>query len=71
MDAIATKIPQAIVAGDVKSLRRRMLLNNIRLGAQVVYFDIQNVKGQWYAWYFDDATNVINEAETTQIKRVK
>jgi hypothetical protein len=58
-EASSARIPNYVAAGDVKTLRRLMLLNNSRLGSEVHYFDIQNVKGTWYAWFYEDAMNMI------------
>jgi hypothetical protein len=62
--ASAARIPNFVVAGDVKSLRRAMLLNNAKLGSEVVYFDIQFAQGKWYAWFFEDMMNALADEAT-------
>ena len=47
------ELPNCIKAKSVRRLRFLMLKNNIRLSATINYFDIQHVKGEWYAWYFE------------------
>jgi hypothetical protein len=49
-----------------------MILNNSRLGAEVLYSDIQNVGGKWYAWYYEDLKDSeLMAAASDKIKRVK
>lgn len=42
-----------------------MFLNNIKKGMFYKYFDIQFVKGKWYAFYFEkiDTNNAVNIME--------
>lgn len=51
----STVIPNALVAKDVKTLRRLMLATNGRLSAFLKY-DIMWVESEkkWYAWYYED-----------------
>lgn len=52
-------------------LRRAMLLNNAKRGAQFQYFDIQQatVKGKsvWVAWFYDGINNqALKDLETEE-----
>ena len=47
------ELPNFIKAKSPKRLRFLMLQNNLRLRSTIQYFDIQFVKGEWYAWYFE------------------
>jgi len=47
------ELPNCLKSGSVKSLRLKMIKNQIRLAATVRYFDIQFVNGFWYAWYYE------------------
>lgn len=47
------ELPNFIRSKSPRGLRLLMLKNNIKLSATVRYFDIQFVKGSWYAWYFE------------------
>jgi hypothetical protein len=38
-----------------------MLLNNIRLGQEVQYQDIQFSSGKWYAWFYEDASSLVSD----------
>jgi hypothetical protein len=44
-------LPNYLRARSPQGLRRLMLLNNIKRGLQVSYFNIQFVNGYWFAWY--------------------
>ena len=66
-----TSIPNYLVAGDLKTLRRLMLLNNAKLNAHVQYFDIQNVGGKWYAFYYDFGKTILDEVQLSELKAVK
>lgn len=68
----SSRIPNFLVAGGPQDLRRLMILNNSRLGAEVLYSDIQNVGGKWYAWYYEDLKDSeLMAAASDKIKRVK
>lgn len=45
------RIPHFISASSPRELMRRMLLQNVADGFEYRYFDIQNVNGEWVAWY--------------------
>ena len=45
-------IPNYIKAKSEKRLRLLMLASNLKDGITYKYFDIQYVKGSWYAWYY-------------------
>ena len=47
------EIPNFIKARNPKRLRVFMINNNIRLRSTVNYFNIQFVKNEWYAWYYE------------------
>lgn len=47
-------VPVSITAKTEKELTLKMLKNNTIFSCQFIYFDIQFVKGQWVAWYFND-----------------
>lgn len=49
-----TRIPSYISARSPLALRRLMLANNVKLGGEVKYFDIQFVDGRWWAWFYID-----------------
>lgn len=64
-------IPNYITAGSLMGLRRAMLLNNAKRGAQFQYFDIQQatVKGKsvWVAWFYDGINNqALKDLETEE-----
>ena len=48
------RIPKYITASSPKGLQRLMLLLQSRLGYGVHFFDIQFVKKEWIAWYYDN-----------------
>jgi len=52
-----TRIPSFISARSPLALRRLMLANNVKLGGEVKYFDIQFVEGKWWAWFYIDIEN--------------
>lgn len=47
-------IPNFIKAKSPRGLRSLMIRNNTKRGKFFDYFDIQFVKGSWFAWYYDD-----------------
>lgn len=47
-------IPNFVVASSPQELRRLMYLKNIQNSTWHKYFDIQNVDGKWYAWFFEE-----------------
>jgi hypothetical protein len=53
--------PNFIKAGSLIGLRRLMLLNNLRLGGHVNYFDIsqskEGTRTYWIAWFFEREKN--------------
>ena len=49
------------MASSPQGLRRLMLNNNVKKGIQFKYFDIQNVKNKWYAWYYEDGIEVLKQ----------
>lgn len=51
---IAT-IPNFVSAKNLENLRRLMFLNNVRMAAQVSYFNIQKIDGKWYAFFYEEA----------------
>ena len=69
-EASSSRIPNFVVAADPMGLRRTMLLNNVRMGSEVHYFDIQFAQGQWIAWFFEDSMNLVAE-EQTKTKKAK
>jgi len=46
------EIPSYIMASSPRGLRLSMLKNNVKYGMTFQYFDIQFVKGKWYAWFY-------------------
>jgi len=46
------RIPNYITARTPQGLRRLMLMNNIKLGTEFNYFDLQFVNKKWVAWYY-------------------
>lgn len=54
-------IPFFIKARSPQGLRRLMIENNAKHGLTFKYFDIQNVKGQWYAWYYKQLDSLNKE----------
>lgn len=55
-------IPNFVTAGSPQGLRRRMLMNNARLGSFVHYYDIQSYKDAkgvtvFIAWFFENVSN--------------
>ena len=48
-------IPDFIASDSPKGLRRLMIKTNARDGVSYNYFDIQNVDGKWYAWFYREA----------------
>jgi len=65
MGDTADTIPNYLTAATLQELRRLMFLNNIKSGMFYKYFDIQFVKGKWYAFYFEklDTSNAVNIME--------
>lgn len=65
MGDTADTIPNFLTASTLQELRRLMFLNNIKKGMFYKYFDIQFVKGKWYAFYFEkiDTNNAVNIME--------
>ena len=58
------RIPKHITASSPKGLQRLMLLLQTKLGYGVHFFDIQFVKKEWIAWYYDnDDINLHNVEE--------
>ena len=57
--AIQESIPNYITAGSPKGLRVKMLQTAARLGAFVIFQDIQYVvtEKKWYAWYTPPINN--------------
>ncbi len=47
-------IPSFLKAKTPDKLKELMLENNISKGAEFNYFDIQFVKNNWYAWFYED-----------------
>jgi len=52
-----SQIPNFLTASSPQGLRRAMLLNNIKRGMFIKYFDVQFVNGKWIAWFYSDADN--------------
>ena len=48
------KIPRFLEASNPADLSKKMLKNNLGKQMEFKYFDIQFVKGKWYAWYYED-----------------
>lgn len=68
----SSRIPNFLVAGGPQDLRRLMILNNSRLGAEVMYSDIQFANGKWYAWYYEDLKDAeIMDLAQQKIKKAK
>lgn len=49
-----TMVPLFLTAKTPTQLTLAMLENNQRNGKHYVYFDIQKVGSQWYAWFNED-----------------
>jgi hypothetical protein len=47
-------IPNYVKAKSDVGLRRAMLMENLRAKKMHRYFDIQNVGGFWYAWFYSE-----------------
>ena len=64
------RIPNYLSAGTAQSLRRLMLMNNLKNGKQYNYFDIQFVNGKWFVWFFEkeDETKLLTQAESLKTK---
>ena len=56
MEAKLSRIPNYLKASSPIGLRRLMLRNNIRLGAQVSYFQIVFDGTEWIAWFYEEVT---------------
>lgn len=52
MQVSIKRIPNYITARTPQGLRRLMLMNNIKLGTEFNYFDLQFVNKKWVAWYY-------------------
>lgn len=46
-------VPNFIKAASPDLLREAMLLNNLRLGSEIKYQDLQFANGYWFAWYYE------------------
>lgn len=46
------EIPNYIQAVTPRGLRLAMIENNTRQKLTIQYFDIQYVKGKWFAWFY-------------------
>jgi len=46
--------PLFLTASSAENLHKEMLKNNAKWNSEFVYFDLQFVKGKWYAWYYFD-----------------
>jgi hypothetical protein len=57
------RIPKYITASSPKGLQRLMLLLQSRLGYGVNFFDIQFVKKEWIAWYYDNDDITLHNVE--------
>lgn len=51
--AKVNELPNFIKAKTPRGLRLLMIRNNVRLKATVQYFDVQFVKGAWFAWFYE------------------
>ena len=62
MEAKLSRIPNYLKARSPFGLRRLMLSNNVRLGAQVNYFQIVFDGTDWIAWFYEEVS-VIQEMD--------
>lgn len=63
MNRSLNEIPKFLVAGSPRGLRRLMLRNNVRYQRWFQYFDIQNVGGKWYAWFWLNIEREVQKEE--------
>jgi hypothetical protein len=61
-DFNSSYIPNVLVAGEFKALQRLMLANNLSKSTFHEY-QIQRIGKNWYAFYYEDASYLINEKE--------
>lgn len=45
------RIPNVLIARNLKKLRALMLINNLKHTTEFDYFDIQFAEGQWHAFF--------------------
>jgi hypothetical protein len=57
------KIPKFIAASSLKGLQRLMLRTQAMLGYGVNWFDIQFVKKEWVAFYYDNDDITLHNIE--------
>ena len=54
--AQVNQLPNYLKAKTPRGLRLLCIKNNAKLSSTIQYFDIQFVKGYWYAWYYEPLT---------------
>ena len=64
------RFPTFIKASTPERLSEAMLKNNIKHGIEFRYFDIQFVKGKWFAWFNYDHRREQNINLTRQTRGV-
>jgi cellobiose phosphorylase len=52
-------IPRYITAKTKDELVKKMLQNNAVRGAYLNYFQIQNIDGEWIAWFYPNKDNKV------------
>ncbi len=53
-----SQIPTFLKSKTPEGLRKKMMVNNIKMQAHVPYFDISFVNGFWYAWFMLEEKDV-------------
>lgn len=51
--------PLFITAKSAQALAVAMLKNNLKLGQEFHYFDIQFAQGKWFAWYYVNQRSMV------------